>query len=245
MGDWSPACGGLDQSPPAAAKEVRMKLDYSKLRPLQDRVFVEKAKEFSEAPKIGHIYIPETTSITLREGKLGWVRAVGKGRSNKGGELIPHDIRVGDLVYYARYGNEKVWDDGGNMIIITQEPSLMARVHSANSDLGIVSITIGKIELRNDRMLCREVQGNETTKSGLVLPKQKIDPGEQMREFMVIKTGPGKMNYRTGERADTILQPGDTTWSAELNGVRISLWENGERVEYRLLAESDCHIYGR
>jgi chaperonin GroES len=74
-----------------------------KLKPLGDRVLVEPI-EHEEMTASG-IYVPETAKERPQEGK---VVAVGPGRKDDEGKLIPMDVKMGDRVLYAKYGGTEV-----------------------------------------------------------------------------------------------------------------------------------------
>jgi chaperonin GroES len=74
-----------------------------KLRPLGDRVLVEPI-EHEEMTASG-IYVPETAKERPQEGV---VVAVGPGRKDDDGKLIPMDVKKGDRVLYAKYGGTEV-----------------------------------------------------------------------------------------------------------------------------------------
>jgi len=74
-----------------------------KLRPLGDRVLVEPIER--EEMTASGIYVPETAKEKPQE---GLVVAVGPGRKDDEGKLIPMDVKKGDRVLYAKYGGTEV-----------------------------------------------------------------------------------------------------------------------------------------
>ena len=70
-----------------------------KLQPLADRLVV-KPTEREEVTK-GGIVLPDTVKERPQEGE---VVAVGPGRLSEDGKPLPMDVRVGDIVIYAKYG---------------------------------------------------------------------------------------------------------------------------------------------
>jgi len=68
------------------------------IRPLHDRILVKRL----EAPERteGGIYIPETAREKPIQGE---VIAVGPGKRDKEGTLIPLDVKVGDIVLFSKY----------------------------------------------------------------------------------------------------------------------------------------------
>jgi co-chaperonin GroES (HSP10) len=69
------------------------------------------------------------------------------------------------------------------------------------------------IELLDDRVLI-EVVERKFSKGGIVLPNIKTEKGEiKMVEAVVVKTGPGKMNYNAGLRIPVTVREGDTIFT--------------------------------
>ena len=92
-----------------------------KLQPLADRLVV-KPIEREEKTK-GGIFLPDTAKEKPQEGE---VVAVGPGRLSEDGKRIPLDIKVGDIVIYAKYGGTEVKVDDGELIIL-RESDVLAR----------------------------------------------------------------------------------------------------------------------
>ena len=84
----------------------------AKLRILGDRVMV-KAESAEISP--GGIVLPETAKEKPQRGK---VIAVGEGRRDDKGELIPIDLKEGDEVIFAKYGGHKVTVEGEELLIL-------------------------------------------------------------------------------------------------------------------------------
>ena len=74
-----------------------------KIQPLGDRVLVEPAKE-GEVKK-GGIIIPDSAKEKPMEGK---VIAVGPGKRDDDGKLIPMNVKKGDKVLLPKYGGTEV-----------------------------------------------------------------------------------------------------------------------------------------
>jgi chaperonin GroES len=89
------------------------------LRPLQDRILVERVEE-DEKTK-GGIIIPDTAKEKPAEGK---VVAVGNGRPGEDGKILPMDLKVGDLILFSKYGGTDVKIDGSDYLIMRQEDVL-------------------------------------------------------------------------------------------------------------------------
>lgn len=89
------------------------------IRPLGDRVIV-KAMEQEEKTS-GGIYLPDTAKEKPQQGK---VVAVGAGRKNDKGEVIPMEVSVGDRVLYGKYSGTEVKIDGEFYLIIKESEIL-------------------------------------------------------------------------------------------------------------------------
>ncbi len=90
-----------------------------KLQPLADRVVV-KPIEKEEKTKSG-IYLPDTVKEKPQEGK---VIAVGPGRLSEDGKRIAMDVKVGDVVLYAKYGGTEIKIDDDELIILRESDVL-------------------------------------------------------------------------------------------------------------------------
>ena len=92
-----------------------------KLQPLADRVIV-KPIEKEEVTK-GGIVLPDTAKEKPQEGK---VLAVGPGRLSEDGKRIAMDVKVGDVVVYAKYGGTEIKVDGEELVIL-REGDILAK----------------------------------------------------------------------------------------------------------------------
>ena len=93
----------------------------AKLQPLADRVLV-KPIEKEEMTKSG-IYLPDTVKEKPQEGE---VLAVGPGRISDKGDRIPMEIKVGDMVLYAKYGGTEIKVDDEELMIL-RESDILAK----------------------------------------------------------------------------------------------------------------------
>ncbi len=89
------------------------------LRPLSDRILVERVEE--DAKTKGGIIIPDTAKEKPAEGKIV---AMGNGRMGEDGKLIPMDVKVGDRVLFSKYGGTDVKIDGNDYLILRQDDVL-------------------------------------------------------------------------------------------------------------------------
>lgn len=92
-----------------------------KLDPLGDRVVVKPSSK--EEVTRGGIVIPDTAKEKPQEGK---VVAVGPGKMTEEGKRIPPDVKVGDIVVYAKYGGTEI-KEGDEELIILRESDILAR----------------------------------------------------------------------------------------------------------------------
>ena len=91
-----------------------------KIRPLQDRVLVKRLDDEVEKTK-GGIIIPDTAKEKPQQGK---VMAVGKGRVNDDGKVVPLDVKVGDTILFGKYSGSEIKIDGDEHLIMREEDIL-------------------------------------------------------------------------------------------------------------------------
>lgn len=94
-----------------------------KLKPMADRLVV-KPIEKEEVTKAG-IVLPDTAREKPQEGK---VLAVGPGRLSEDGKRIAMDVKVGDIVIYAKYGGTEYKIDDEEVIILRESDILAKKV---------------------------------------------------------------------------------------------------------------------
>jgi len=90
-----------------------------KLRPLHDRVIVQRLEE--EEKTKGGIIIPDTAKEKPIEGK---VIAVGAGKIKKDGKKVPLEVKKGDRVLYAKYAGTEVKIDGEEYLMMKEDDIL-------------------------------------------------------------------------------------------------------------------------
>jgi chaperonin GroES len=91
----------------------------AKFRPLHDRLLVQRLEE--EEKSKGGIIIPDTAKEKPQQGR---VLAVGPGRRDDKGELVPLDVRSGDKVLFAKYAGTEIKIDGEDRVILREEDVL-------------------------------------------------------------------------------------------------------------------------
>ncbi len=89
------------------------------VRPLQDRVLVQRLKE--ETKTAGGIIIPDSHKEKPAEGK---VVAVGVGYRLKDGSVRALDVKKGDKVLFGKYAGTEVKVDGKEYLIMKEEDIL-------------------------------------------------------------------------------------------------------------------------
>jgi len=85
------------------------------LKPLDDRIVVRPSE--AEERTASGLVIPDTAKEKPQQGE---VLAVGPGRrSEQTGDIIPLDVKVGDIVVYSKYGGTEIADGGEDLLILT------------------------------------------------------------------------------------------------------------------------------
>ncbi len=90
-----------------------------KLRPLQDRILVQRVEE--EEKTKGGIIIPDTAKEKPAEGK---VVSVGKGKLDENGKRIAVEVKKGDRILFGKYSGSEVKIDGQEYLIMREEDVL-------------------------------------------------------------------------------------------------------------------------
>jgi len=92
------------------------------ITPLADRVLVKPEAEGDEKTASG-IIIPDTAKKEKPE--QGKVVAVGEGKRNEKGDILPMRVKVGDTVVFSKYGYDEVTLDDEEYYIV-QESNILA-----------------------------------------------------------------------------------------------------------------------
>jgi chaperonin GroES len=90
-----------------------------KLRPLQDRILVQRVEE--ETTTKGGIIIPDTAKEKPAEGK---VIAVGSGKLGEDGKRVPLEIKAGDRILFGKYSGTEVKIEGEEFLIMREDDVL-------------------------------------------------------------------------------------------------------------------------
>jgi len=86
-----------------------------KFRPLHDRVLVRRMEE--ETKSAGGIIIPDTAKEKPMQGKIV---AVGSGARNEKGEIVPLDVKAGDLILFGKWSGTEIKLDGEELLIMKE-----------------------------------------------------------------------------------------------------------------------------
>ena len=90
-----------------------------KLRPLQDRILVQRVEE--ETKTKGGIIIPDTAKEKPAEGK---VKAVGNGKVGDDGKRVALEIKVGNRILFGKYSGTEVKIEGEEYLIMREDDVL-------------------------------------------------------------------------------------------------------------------------
>ncbi|NNF98461.1 MAG: co-chaperone GroES [Desulfobacteraceae bacterium] len=90
-----------------------------KLRPLQDRILVQRVEE--ETTTKGGIIIPDTAKEKPAEGK---VVAVGNGKLADDGNRVALEVKKGNRILFGKYSGTEVKIDGEEYLIMREDDVL-------------------------------------------------------------------------------------------------------------------------
>ena len=90
-----------------------------KIRPLHDRILVERLEE--KEVKKGGIIIPDTAKEKPQQAE---VVAVGPGRFTDEGKRIALEVKAGDKILMGKYSGTEVKIDGTDYLIMREEEVL-------------------------------------------------------------------------------------------------------------------------
>ncbi|MBI5602374.1 MAG: co-chaperone GroES [Deltaproteobacteria bacterium] len=90
-----------------------------KIRPLHDRVIVQRLEE--EEKTKGGIIIPDSAKEKPQEGK---VIAVGPGKILENGTKLALDVKVGDKILFGKYSGTEIKVEGEEFLMMREEDIL-------------------------------------------------------------------------------------------------------------------------
>jgi chaperonin GroES len=91
----------------------------SKIRPLQDRIIVQRLE--SEEKTSSGLYIPDSAKEKPQQGR---VIAVGKGKVRDDGAIQPLDLSVGEKILFGKYAGTEIKIDGTEYLIMREDDVL-------------------------------------------------------------------------------------------------------------------------
>lgn len=91
----------------------------NKIKPLLDNILIEPLEAETKLPS--GIVIPDSAKEKPQEGK---VIAVGSGRRDEKGNVIPMTLKVGDKVMFKKWGGTDIKLDGKDMLLVKEEDVL-------------------------------------------------------------------------------------------------------------------------
>ena len=86
------------------------------LRPLHDRVIVERIEENDVTP--GGIFIPDSAKEKPQRGKIV---AVGKGKIAEDGTVRPLELKAGDVVLFGKYAGTEIKIEEKEVLIMRED----------------------------------------------------------------------------------------------------------------------------
>ena len=90
-----------------------------KIRPLHDRILVKRLEE--ETKTAGGLFIPDAAKEKPIQAK---VIAVGSGKRDKDGKIVPPEVKAGDRVLFSKYSGTEVKIDGDELLILREDDLL-------------------------------------------------------------------------------------------------------------------------
>jgi len=93
------------------------------IKPLGDRVVVEPIEKDVETFAGGQLVLPDTAKEKPQQGKIV---AVGPGRLDDDGKRVQLDVKVGDVVVYAKYSGTTFKTEDGDEVLFIRESDILA-----------------------------------------------------------------------------------------------------------------------
>jgi chaperonin GroES len=90
------------------------------IRPLYDRIVVKRVEQDDKLQS--GLYIPDSAKEKPQEGE---VIAVGNGKRNDEGKLIPLEVKVGDRVLFGKYSGQEAPKSVGDEYLIMREDEIL------------------------------------------------------------------------------------------------------------------------
>jgi chaperonin GroES len=90
------------------------------IRPLYDRIVVKRIDDDTEKTA-GGLFIPDSAKEKPQQGE---VVAVGQGKRNEDGKLIPLDVKAGDRILFGKYSGSDIKIDNNEYLIMREDEVL-------------------------------------------------------------------------------------------------------------------------
>jgi chaperonin GroES len=90
-----------------------------KIRPLNNRVLIKRIEELTRTP--GGLFLPDTAKEKPIEGE---VLAVGEGRVDDNGKLVPMAVKVGDRIVFSKYSGTEIKLEGEEYLLMREDDVL-------------------------------------------------------------------------------------------------------------------------
>jgi chaperonin GroES len=90
------------------------------IRPLYDRIVVKRIEDDTEKTA-GGLFIPDSAKEKPQQGE---VVAVGQGKRNEDGKLIPLDVKAGDRILFGKYSGSDIKLDNNEYLIMREDEVL-------------------------------------------------------------------------------------------------------------------------
>ena len=88
-------------------------------RPLHDRILIKRVEDKQTVK--GGIIIPDTAKEKPQEGE---VVAVGSGKREKDGKVVPPDVKAGDRILFGKFSGAEIKMDNQEYLILREEEVL-------------------------------------------------------------------------------------------------------------------------
>jgi chaperonin GroES len=88
-------------------------------RPLHDRILIKRVEDKQTVK--GGILIPDTAKEKPQEGA---VFAIGTGRKDKDGKVVPLDVKAGDRILFGKFSGTEIKLDNEEYLILREEEVL-------------------------------------------------------------------------------------------------------------------------
>lgn len=94
-------------------------MEITKIKPLEDNIVIEPLER--ELRSASGIVIPDTSKEKPQE---GLVVAVGPGKTNDEGKVMPLSVKTGDRVLYKKWGGNEIKVSGKEYLVVKSDDVL-------------------------------------------------------------------------------------------------------------------------